>query len=567
MKRPVAALATRCLVLAAAAAAVLALLSCAASPAVREAQGRPDTGATAQAAAEAAAAASADATAEAPPAGPRVVRGAGQDGLQIVTRPEEARVYLDNRYVGLTPLFLQDVPAGRYKVTLRRSGYYAAAEWVDYSGGYLLYSATLQLITGFLKVDATPASADIRVAGEVLTAGRLLELPVGTHTLRARAFGYEEQTRAVEIREREITPLEIALQPAPLSLSGLRASHAAFNPRNAGLLGQIRVRFAVSGPGSGAIQIFDGEGREVHAAELPPFETWEQSFVWDGRDGSGEALPDGVYRLRLTATADGRSVQGELPLRVDSSIHLAYRSLWSGSAGTLYCPTPEVLPGGSLQLATFLMGGGGTEGVDVPVALAARLGIGEARRFELDALAGAIPGYEADSPLPLFAAAAFKAPLLRFSSGSLSGSTAAQAKLAYQSAGEDRLADFSGLSAGLPSALRFGALTVAASPELVLSAWRVSPAGQDIETGFTSWLYGRLAALLDFPPFGLAVSASFRSLPFQEGWGLDAPFHLGLEGHWLIAGTQLVLTVAASAELQGEGSPRLYGGGGLGLLR
>jgi len=502
---------------------------------------------------------------EFPPARKRITGAREEDGLEIVTRPEQARAYLDNRYVGLTPLFLDDLPQGRYKLTLRRSGYYTTSEWIDYSGGYVLYSASLQMITGFLSVEVAPASAEVRVGSEVLSPGRLHELPVGTHAVRARAFGYQEQTQNVQILERELTPLRLTLEPAPFSLSDLRASHGAFNPRNAGLLGRLRVRFRVSTPGSGTVRILDSDGREVYAAELPPFDSWEQSLQWDGRDPSGQPLPDGAYRLRLTAVSRQGALEagGELELRIDRSLLLAYRSLWSGSAGSLYCPTPEMLPGGSLQLSSLVLGGGGEAGLDAPLDLSLRLGIGAERRYELDLLAGAIAGYSADAPLPFFAAAAFKTPLAGFGGDSLAGALAVQAKLAGQAAAADRLADFSGLSVGFPAALRFGPLTLAACPELTLSAWRPGTGA----SGFQAWTYGRRAALLDMPPFGVAVSGALRSRPFQEGWGLDPPVHAGLEGHWLIPGTQLFLSLAMAAELASGQAPQLYGGCGLGLLR
>jgi hypothetical protein len=499
--------------------------------------------------------------------------GEEETGLEIRSYPRGANVYLDNRYMGITPLLLDDVEPGRHKLTLKLEGYYSESEWIDYSGDYDSYYFELEEISGFLKVEAFPPEAEIKFDSLWLPAGRLHELPIGSYNLRIRAFGYEEASHPVKIYMREVTEVPVTLEEADFDLSDLQANRTTFNPRNAGLLGTARIRFRVTTYGIGQASITDPQGRVVLRRNLGRFTTWEQGLDWNGRGPSGAPLADGGYTVRIETVAeqDGRSVTAELDLRIDSTIVLRYRSLWSGSAGLLYTPSTEVLPGGSAQFSSLFLAhsssdSGGTN-VRVPIGLGLRFGIGEQHRFELDTSLGGMIGYHEDSFfLPWFVSAAFKASLLT-PSGFLSLGSAAQAKLTYQNVYTDTLANFSGLSLGLPTSVHMGSVALLFSPEIIVSPWSVSyDSSTTPAAAIHGWVYGRFGLLLDLTPVSLGASFSLRTLPFDEGFGLDLPFQAALEAHWLIPKTQLFLSLSLAGEFDPPSSYYLLGGAGLGLL-
>jgi hypothetical protein len=185
----------------------------------------------------------------------------------------------------------------------------------------------------------------------------------------------------------------------------------------------------------------------------------------------------------------------------------------------------------------------------------------------LDTAIGGIIGYsQEDFYMPWFASAAFKISLLR-SSGDLELGSAAQVKLAYQNAYTDTLANFSGLSVGLPTSLRWGPLSLLISPELILSPWTVSYDSQDSpDLGVYGWLYGRFGLLVDLSPFSVGLSASLRTLPFHRNFALGLPFQTALELNWLIPNTQLFLSLSLAGEFESADSYYLMGGAGLGIL-
>jgi hypothetical protein len=500
-------------------------------------------------------------------------REAAQVSLKIESDPYAARVYLNENFVGETPLLLVDLEKGLYRLVIEKRGYYPYEAVIEYNGGVIAYAVDLQLITGYLKVEVSPPGAEVRVDGQTIVPSQVLELPVGTQTVRARAFGYEEQSITAEITEKALTSLSITLEEAAFRLESLRANRQAFNPRNPGLLGRSRIRFRVSTYGNGTATVLDSAGNTVFRLDLPRFSSWEQSFDWNGRSESGAVLPDGPYLVRIEASggADGRPASQELGLRLDSALLLAYRSLWSGASGLMYAHSPEVLPPWSIQASTDLVAhvdpASGGASFRVPWNFGLRLGLRPANTLELDAQAGAILGYA--QAVPYFVSAALKASLFR-KSGDLTIGAGALARLAYQSVRTDAMANFTGFGLGLPALLGYGPLTLLLVPEVVLSPWSVSydPARQfDFsEPAFTAFAYARAGLILDLNPVTLGFSASLRTLPFDRGFGLDLPVQCALEAHWMLPGSQLFLSLQLAAELRSAQSAYFMAGGGLGLL-
>ena len=60
------------------------------------------------------------------------------------------------------------------------------------------------------------------------------ELPVGTYSLRIRAFGYTEYRAGVRVSDGRTTMVTVDLREAPFSFSDLQFARPRFNPRNPG---------------------------------------------------------------------------------------------------------------------------------------------------------------------------------------------------------------------------------------------------------------------------------------------------------------------------------------------
>lgn len=69
-----------------------------------------------------------------------------------------------------------------------------------------------------------------------------------------------------------------------------------------------------------AVNIYDGAGTVVNRLNLGQQQAGNVSFLWDGRDASGNTLPPGTYRFEAQATYNGetKGLYTLLPANVDS---------------------------------------------------------------------------------------------------------------------------------------------------------------------------------------------------------------------------------------------------------
>ncbi len=487
-------------------------------------------------------------------------------GLEVVSTPSRADVYIDNAYQGQTPILLSSIGRGRHFLHVTLPGYYEVDRWIDFSGDYVLYEVSLVPITGFLSLQVWPPGSVATVGGTRVTDG-VTELPVGSYPLVVRAFGYADFHGAVVIRERGMTTVDVALVPAPFAFSRASALRSTVNPENPGVLGSFEVSFAVTGPGTAEVEVRGGDGTSVFDARLLPFTTWDQSFRWNCRDRDGRPVPDGTYTFRLTGRGpdSAEDTVAEIPLVVDRSARTAPRSLWSGAAGLLYAASADVLPPSGLQVSFLAAVFADGLAVRAPAVLGARFGLQGG--VELDAAADLIvAGDHAPFGASVSARYALLRPVGAFGFGAaLQAGFSAQVDPPDGVLLSDTFADFSALSLGMPLELAAGPARLLLSPTLALSLW--TPMAGSREPAFTSWLYLRAGLLLDFGQVVAGVSASARTLPFGAGFPvLGLPAQAGAEMHWLIPNTHLLVSAILAAEIESASDFYLMGGAGLGFL-
>jgi hypothetical protein len=64
-------------------------------------------------------------------------------------------------------------------------------------------------------------------------------------------------------------------------------------------LGSCDLRFSLAAPRRGSLAVFDASGRAVRTLESGSFSAGGHALHWDGRDGNGNVVRDGVYFARL----------------------------------------------------------------------------------------------------------------------------------------------------------------------------------------------------------------------------------------------------------------------------
>ncbi|MDR1587221.1 MAG: PEGA domain-containing protein [Treponema sp.] len=310
-------------------------------------------------------------------------------GLSIRTRPNGVRVFINGAEQGRTPFSSDALRAGEYNIRLSKDGYRDRRfKIVVPDKSRLVVSIEMEEATGqvLLRVNRAEGSPSgdtlplkpIFIAGGKETEEPVLTLVIGWKQVQVRAFGWEDASVMVFVREGRTTELNVTLRPEPFRLSGGTVSRRRFNPHNAGTLGSVEFRFEVSAPGSGSLTIRDQGGVTVYTVPLGPFSSRSQQISWNGRDRFGDVLEEGLYTARIEGRAfsgasgkeppaagdpdlpAGLESEGEvldLQTGIDFSASIFPLSFSGGVPGLLFAPVPVVLPRGSFQIEASLLFG------------------------------------------------------------------------------------------------------------------------------------------------------------------------------------------------------------------
>jgi hypothetical protein len=144
--------------------------------------------------------------------------------LQISTIPSGASAYVDNAYMGPTPLTVQALTTGPHTVVLKLSGYQDSTPTVT------IYSQTttplfVNLIPlssnpsnpsglgGALQISSTPSGATIYIDGmsQGTTPATISGLSAGSHTVKLTKNGYVDYSTTSFVTGGQTTPLDVQL--------------------------------------------------------------------------------------------------------------------------------------------------------------------------------------------------------------------------------------------------------------------------------------------------------------------------------------------------------------------
>ncbi|TVR05203.1 MAG: PEGA domain-containing protein [Spirochaetaceae bacterium] len=495
----------------------------------------------------------------------------GVSELRVRSVPDDADVTINNRYVGRTPLTVDDLSPGTHRVVISRSGYRTVERWIRLRDNSISeLEVALEQRVGFLAVSVQPDGAELFLDGSRFadTGNRF---PVGEYTLTATAFGYQTDVRRVTIRENRTTSIVIALQPAPFALSAVAITNARFNPANPGPRGSVMIRFSASAPGSAEVTIQDASDvRFTHEIKTL---TAENRVWWNGRDQSGKPLPDGLYTVIVRAVSvDGESIiQSTETVRIDSALRIGYRSMSGGVAGAQFSPDTVTLPVSSYQISAGSLGRWRVDPEAVFDRASAHLGIrvGAGEKLE-PSLAAEVavsterPETHLQATLSLRWAYADPPPGagVRFTGAAQTVLTLASGP-GTEPIPRDTTANHPRWAIAAPVGVVTGPIRVIFAPEIAVSDSHPAARGAAVSGRFPLvWGYGRAAVIYDSGPTVAAVSTALRTEPWLRD--VTGPLSVAVEYHRLIPNTPLFLSFVTAAEIERSGA--IMVGLGLGVL-
>jgi len=134
--------------------------------------------------------------------------------LEVLSTPPEAKVLLDGKEVGTTPMVIEAVEAGRHVIEIRKKGHVAVRREVilGVKDVKKSVSATLRQ-TGVISVATDPAGAVVSVDGKAAGQAPLkIEAAPGKHKIQLWQKGRERVTREVTVVSGGTSEISVRLE-------------------------------------------------------------------------------------------------------------------------------------------------------------------------------------------------------------------------------------------------------------------------------------------------------------------------------------------------------------------
>lgn len=127
--------------------------------------------------------------------------------LQITCNEDRASVYIDNHFIGKTPISYAHLPPLKYTVTIRKEGFEAFKKKVIVpSNKQIEVQAQLKPITGKGELNIITSPLEAQVYLGVIYKGQtplvLHDVPYGIHRLHIKKEGYISRYKSIELNEK-----------------------------------------------------------------------------------------------------------------------------------------------------------------------------------------------------------------------------------------------------------------------------------------------------------------------------------------------------------------------------
>lgn len=492
----------------------------------------------------------------------------------IDSSPKGAEVIINDIYRGETPCQFIEPVAGEYTIRLEKDNYYPDEVTVQCDGKPQYVDRELILITGYLALSTKHEDIVIYLDNKIIQPGKH-KLVIGSHSLSVDdLFGYKKYEKAVLIEEKQTTAVDVKLEECELEWIDFKQDKDWFDPAEFSD-NYFLIQFKVNAPCDGNYKVMNEYGEIVWSEENVMIKQEDNSFKWYGSNRAGNLLPDGLYKysLELTGKNKGTVLKKEGKIQLDHDHVYAHSTAFCGINGLLYTGNPFTLAESSLLFQALFVGHSvkdentGKYYLErTPVSLAFSYGILSQLQATLQCSLTGKNTY----PIPLYISGSLIYRYFVTQINRLLFSSALSVKGTYHyGTSTDTFTNFTGVSAGLPSAIKVYGLHILLHPEVILSPWQIDynsePLGYLSEMNWTAWLYFRGGILLDFHFCKLGVSAAVHTESLQDGFRIGLPFQMGYEFSFSPVET-FTLSVYIIGEIESFSSYYYMGGVGVSLL-
>ncbi|MCD6551593.1 FlgD immunoglobulin-like domain containing protein [Thermotoga sp.] len=250
----------------------------------------------------------------------------------IVYSEPLSQVFINGNYVGTVDVTGQLVltldSSGKFVITVKKSWYlpYEGEIVITGPGKFVVFAHLREAgaLRVFSNVYPVEVFAEGMYLGKVYSVKDVLYVPSGTVTLTFKAEGYKEKTVTVQVSPRSERTLNIYLEEKVLELN-LKIEPEKFSPNGDWYEDQTTFYIYLSKTADLKVKVLDDQGRVVWSRELTGSEGTNK-VTWNGK-----GVPDGRYRVRVTASTNDEIQSVEQEVIVDRSEYTYFKELFIGS--------------------------------------------------------------------------------------------------------------------------------------------------------------------------------------------------------------------------------------------
>ncbi|MBI5180515.1 MAG: PEGA domain-containing protein [Nitrospirae bacterium] len=138
-----------------------------------------------------------------------------EGAISVITKPEGAKVYLDNNLIGETPLRQDEVSAGQHKIMIKKRGYEVIEGEIAVKDKVMTnIEYALSESTGALNIISEPSQADVFFDSEPVGKSpvKLKNVSAGSHIVKVSKKYYDDFEKEVVFNKGEEKGLNITLK-------------------------------------------------------------------------------------------------------------------------------------------------------------------------------------------------------------------------------------------------------------------------------------------------------------------------------------------------------------------
>ncbi|MBF0380067.1 MAG: PEGA domain-containing protein [Magnetococcales bacterium] len=143
--------------------------------------------------------------------------------LWVATYPKGAKVFIDGREFGTTPVRLKNIVTGSHKISLKKTGYPIRHKTIEIQPDqeFKLHLTMVDSIPAVLDIRSEPDEAEWSIDGRIkgVTPQFLDKIPAGQHQITVKKPGYHNWTGGFTAKNGELTILKVKLRPKEYKLT------------------------------------------------------------------------------------------------------------------------------------------------------------------------------------------------------------------------------------------------------------------------------------------------------------------------------------------------------------